>query len=149
MNIQNKSPGTAASSDLVATADNGDETTNYIDMGINSSGNTSNYFGTINDSYLYNLGQNLLIGTGTATKSLIFMTGGGRQATNERMRIDGNGNVGLGVTGPTAELHLKAGTAAAGTAPLKLTAGTSMTTPAAGAVEFTGTNYFVTSGTTQ
>ncbi len=62
LNIQNLSPGVIASSDVVATANNGTETTNYVDMGINSSGNTSGVMGGINDAYLYNLGQNLLIG---------------------------------------------------------------------------------------
>ena len=48
------------------------------------------------------------------------------------------GNLGLGVTVPTAKLHLIGGTATAGTAPLKFTAGTFTTTPEAGAVEFDG-----------
>jgi hypothetical protein len=106
LNIQNKSNGELASSDLVATADNGNETMNYVDLGINSSGNASGYFGTANDAYLYNLGQNLLIGTGTADKSLVFLTGGGTQSINERMRIDGLGNVGIGTTNPSTKLHV-------------------------------------------
>ncbi|MFT3703170.1 MAG: hypothetical protein QM802_12405 [Agriterribacter sp.] len=61
--------------------------------------------------------------------------------------MDKNGDLGIGVVTPTADLHIKAGTAAATTAPLKFTAGTNMTTPEAGAVEFDGTNYFATSGT--
>lgn len=144
LNIQNLSSGTSASSDVVATADNGSETTNYVNMGINGSGNTSNVMGGANDAYFYNLGQNLLIGTGTTAKSLVFMTGGQTQSTNERMRIDGSGNVGIGVTGPTALLHLKAGTATASTAPLKFTAGTNLTTPENGALEYNGTNLFIT-----
>ncbi len=51
--------------------------------------------------------------------------------------------MGIGVT-PTAVLHLKAGTASANTAPLKLTAGTNLTTPEAGAVEWDGTNLYIT-----
>lgn len=305
LNIQNNNAGTAASSDVVATADNGSETVNYVDMGINSSANTAAFFGAANDAYLYNaggtIGGNFFIGTSTSGKSLAFMTGGGA-TTNERMRIDGTGkvgigtntptsdltlfqssgtgtsrgfkflgntvgggpntgtgflftlgynatgnkqiwfgdpdgagnsastflriaagtvnlptldaiagdnstrrfitlgtagdanggvmfgndgagstspssfvwdngnmaigsgykanaapsngllvqgNVGIGLTGPTAVLHLKAGTATASTAPLKLTSGTNLTTPEAGAVEFDGTNYFATSGTTR
>jgi hypothetical protein len=117
LNIQNRSGGTAASSDVVATADNGNETTNYIDMGINSSGNTSNYFGNANDAYLYNAGQNLFIGTGTAAKSLAFLTGGGTPGSgitmnNERMRIDGTtGYVGIGTNAPQAPFHVVAATA--------------------------------------
>ena len=52
-------------------------------------------------------------------------------------------SVGMGIT-PTAVLHLKAGTATASTAPLKFTAGTVTTAPEAGAVEFDGTDYWVT-----
>lgn len=106
LNIQNNSAGTNASSDVVATANNGSETTNFIDMGINGSGNTSGIMGAANDGYLYNVGQNLLIGTGTASKSLVFMTGGTSQGTNERMRIDGSGNVGIGNNSPAQKLDV-------------------------------------------
>ncbi len=58
-----------------------------------------------------------------------------------------SGSVGIGVTGPTAVLHLKAGTTGAGTAPLKFTSGTNMTTAEAGAVEWNGTNLFITQTT--
>jgi hypothetical protein len=57
------------------------------------------------------------------------------------------GNFGVGIAQPSALIHLKAGTATASTAPLKFTSGTNLTTPEAGAVEFDGTNYFVTSST--
>jgi hypothetical protein len=106
LNIQNINAGLSASSDVVATADNGTETTNYVDMGINSSVNNQNVMGLANDAYLYNVGQNFLIGTGTAAKSLVFMTGGTTQATNERMRIDGSGNVGIGLIAPLQKLHV-------------------------------------------
>lgn len=56
------------------------------------------------------------------------------------------GKVGIGTATPTALLHVKAGTAAANTAPLKLTAGTNLTTPENGAIEFDGTNIFITIG---
>lgn len=59
------------------------------------------------------------------------------------------GNFGVGIAQPSALVHLKAGTATASTAPLKFTSGTNLTTPEAGAVEFDGTNYFVTSSTTR
>ena len=48
-----------------------------------------------------------------------------------------NGNVGIGTTSPTAYLNIQAGTATAGTAPQKFTAGTLLTTKELGAVEFT------------
>jgi hypothetical protein len=86
LNVQNQSNGAGASSDIVATADNGDESNNYIDMGINSSTHTTGFFGGANDAYLYNMGQNLYVGTGTSGKVLAFMTGGGA-SSNERMRL--------------------------------------------------------------
>jgi hypothetical protein len=46
------------------------------------------------------------------------------------------GNVGIGITSPTSRLHLPAGTATAGTAPIKLTSGTLLTSPEVGAFEF-------------
>ena len=67
--------------------------------------------------------------------------------TTPRITISGAGQIGIGVTAPTAALHLKAGTATASTAPLKFTSGTLLTTPEAGAVEFTGSDYWVSVGT--
>ena len=59
------------------------------------------------------------------------------------------GLAGMGVSSPTAVLHLKAGSTSANTAPLKFTSGTNMTTPEDGAVEYNGTDYFVTAGSTR
>lgn len=133
LNIQNQSAGTGASADIVATADNGNESTNYIDMGINSSSNNQGIMGAANDAYLYTTGNNLLIGTGTAAKSLVFMTGGTAQGTNERMRIDGNGKVGIGTTAPATALHVF------GTNPLTLTGvQTGTNTPADSLLTITG-----------
>ncbi|HLX67302.1 MAG TPA: hypothetical protein VKR41_09915, partial [Puia sp.] len=116
LNIQNQSNGKTASSDVVATADNGTESINYVDLGINSSGNTQNVFGNPDDAYLYTTGNNFLIGTATAAKALVFMTGGTTQSTNERMRIDGTtGFMGIGTTTPATALHV------VGTNPLTLT----------------------------
>ena len=106
LNIQNQSAGANASADIVATADNGNESVNYIDMGINSSANTQGIMGDANDAYLYTTGNDLLIGTANAATSLVFMTGGTTQSTNERMRIDGNGKVGIGTNSPTTDLTL-------------------------------------------
>jgi len=62
----------------------------------------------------------------------------------------GTGGVGVGTSSPTAFLHIKAGTATASTAPLKLTSGVNLTTPETGAIEYNGTNLFFTrSGTTR
>lgn len=59
------------------------------------------------------------------------------------------GNFGIGIAQPSAALHLKAGTSTASTAPLKFTSGTNLATPEDGAVEFDGTNYYVTSASTR
>jgi len=68
----------------------------------------------------------------------------------ERMRIAATGNIGIGnVTTPTALVHIAAGTSAANTAPLKLTAGTVMTTAENGALEYDGTDLWFTVGTTR
>lgn len=86
---QNTSNGTTASSDIIAYNDTG---TNYINMGIASSGNTDALFtsGQANSSYLYGYGEQLTIGTATSGKSLQFITGGTLTA-NIRATIDGNG----------------------------------------------------------
>jgi hypothetical protein len=76
--IQNQSTGGAASSDFIATADDGTDTTKYIDMGINGSGWDQSTW-TVSgprDGYLYTSGVNLTIGTDTVGKTLKIHTGG-------------------------------------------------------------------------
>jgi hypothetical protein len=109
LNIQNRSAGNTASSDVVATADNGNETINYIDMGINSSG--FSYTGYpilngVNNAYLYSTGNDFIFGNGTANKNLLFFTGG-YAAANERIRITGAGLTGIGNTAPTEKLQVE------------------------------------------
>ncbi|NTW31767.1 MAG: hypothetical protein HGB12_03945 [Bacteroidetes bacterium] len=50
--------------------------------------------------------------------------------------------VGIGVTSPTAVLHLKAGTATSNTASFKIDAGTLLSSPEAGAIENDGTHIY-------
>lgn len=57
-----------------------------------------------------------------------------------------SGNVGIGTTLPNALLHVGAGTTTA--APIMLTAGTSLATPAIGAIEFDGDALYTTNNTT-
>jgi len=66
-----------------------------------------------------------------------------------RMALTENGLLTLGVSPPSAILHIKAGTATASTAPLKFTSGTNLTTAEAGAMEFNGTNLFFSPSTTR
>lgn len=96
-NVQNNSNGVSASSDIVATANNGNDNTNFIDMGINSSGYADGTF-TIagaNDSYLYSSGGHIAIGTDTANKDIVLFTAG-TLAANEAARITSSNNVLIG-----------------------------------------------------
>jgi hypothetical protein len=115
-NIQNLSSEHLASSDIVATADNGTESTFYVDLGINSSGylnGNSNILNGPNLAYLYANADDFKIGNGTPGKALVFFTNptGGTLNTNtanglERMRIDPAGYVGIGKANPSHLLHL-------------------------------------------
>jgi len=97
------------------------------------------------------------LGAGAGTSTISFQTGTtlgtGKtlQTMSTKMTILGSGNIGFGVTNPTAALNLKAGTATAGTSPLKFTSGTLMTVPEVGSLEFlTDTLYFTqTTGATR
>lgn len=122
INIQNRSSGTSASSDLVATADNGSETTKFIDMGINSSAynNTSlPILNGINRAYIYSTGNDFAIGNGIPGKDLLFFTGG-YATSDERIRITGTGNVGIANNNPGAVLDVN-GTYKLGTSGTVLT----------------------------
>lgn len=100
-------------------------------------------------------GTNLSIragnGTGTGGSGAIIFstspvssTGASNNIITERMRITPSGNVGIGTSSPTSRLSLPAGTATANTAPLKFTSGTNLTTAESGAMEWNGTNLFLT-----
>jgi hypothetical protein len=72
--------------------------------------------------------------------------GNGDAAGTNIMSLTSNGNVGIGTLTPSASLHLRAGTTTAGSAPLKFTSGSVMTTPEAGAMEYNGSNLYFTTG---
>lgn len=96
--------------------------------------------GTVITQWFTSLDGPAYIGTETADDFHI------RINAENRITILSTGNVGIGTASPTAVLHLKAGTATANTSPLKLTAGTNLTTPENGAIEFDGTNIYITIG---
>ena len=103
INIKNYNAGVSASADIVATADNGNESTKFIDMGINSSGFIqSSLVGTANDAYIYSTGNDLLIGNATPNKKVIIFNGGTDSSANARVYIDDNGTVGINTIAVTA-----------------------------------------------
>jgi len=67
----------------------------------------------------------------------------------ERLILRSTGNVGLSVANPTATLHLRAGTTSSGSAPLKFTNGTNLSTPEAGAMEYDGSSLYFTPNTSR
>ena len=107
VNIQNTSNGTSASSDFVATNDIGDDSSYYIDMGINSSNyNVPGYsISGPNDGYLVTFGNNLTIGTASASTAVIFHAGG-TTAADEVMRLTTDHYVGIGTTAPSSTFHV-------------------------------------------
>jgi len=108
LNIQNLSNSGNASSDVVATAANGNESNYYIDLGMNA-GNYSNGSSSIlngsNLGYLYALGNDFVIGNSAAGQNLVFFNGG-YAASNESIRITAGGSVGIGATTPGDALNV-------------------------------------------
>lgn len=86
--MQNANTGTNATGDLVITADNGNDSFGYIDLGINSSNysNASYNIGGAGDGYLYAANGALTIGTATV-KDIVFHAGG-TTTTNRILTIN-------------------------------------------------------------
>lgn len=79
INMTNNSSGTLASSDITAASNNATNGTNFVDMGITSSGFTDTNFtlwGGANAAYLFSEAINLTIATMRAGAPLRFGTGG-------------------------------------------------------------------------
>lgn len=94
IDVRNTNSGNLATTDIVATADNGSETNHFVNMGINSSTYNGGFVGRENDAYLLNVGKDLYIGTvgGTEHPSKLFLFG---QNTweNPQVTISGSGQV--------------------------------------------------------
>lgn len=114
--------------------------------GLNTGGDSNTLIGYKAGMSITTGSKNIIIGQNldapTPTTSNYLNIGGTLKGDtfNKRIGIDT-------IDTPTAKLHLPAGGASANSAPLKLTSGTVLATPEAGAIEFDGTNlYFTTSG---
>ena len=98
INSQNANAGAQASTDFIATANNGSDNDTYIDMGINSSGYNQAAFSITqaNDGYLYVAGNtttgggNLVFST-TTLNDIVFSLAG-TTAANEFARMRANTN---------------------------------------------------------
>ena len=102
LNVKNFTNGISASSDIVATAESGDETQGYINLGINNSGyGIAGAIGNALDGYLYTTGSNLLIGNTDPNKSVVIFTGGTNAYSNARVYIDYQGSVSINTSTPT------------------------------------------------
>ena len=108
-NLRNTNTGYNASGDLVITTDNGTDTTNYIDLGINNTGFSTTTW-TVNgslDGYLYSANTNFSVGVAFTNRYLSFFAGG-TLAANEKMRITDTG-VGIGTTNTSNTLQVGTG----------------------------------------
>ncbi len=146
--VKNRNSGTLAASAFVAAADNFVSGTNQnsLVLGIGSSGfnNPANPIIGANEAFVASFGTGLTISTVIPTRPIKFATGGTALA-NERMRIDGTGNVGIGTTAPGSKLDVKgtlrlsgSSSGFVGFAPAAAAGSTTYTLPSAD-----GTNGFV------
>jgi hypothetical protein len=92
VNIQNKNIGISSSSDYVATADNGDDENNYIDLGINGSNYVDEEYSATeaNDGYIVQKGGDLVLITSEPGEEIRFFTDG-TKAENLRGAINTDG----------------------------------------------------------
>lgn len=104
--IQNANTGLSATADFIVTSDTGNDSVNYLDLGLNSSvySNAAYNIGGPGDAYLYNANGNITIGTAGAN-AIIFHTSG-TTSTNEVARITPTGNVGIGNSNPQHSLSV-------------------------------------------
>ena len=93
LNAQNLNNGNNASTDLVLARSDGNDTSGFIDMGINSNTYAQAAYSimTPRSGYLFTNGGDLVLGTQTA-HNVLFHTGNTTSAS-ERMRIDTSGRL--------------------------------------------------------
>lgn len=135
LNVQATAQNTSPTGDTFWVAQN--DTTNRGYIGIRGSGQAGTGTSAANAFTLGVIGTNLNVATDGAPIQFWI-------SASEKARIDASGNFGVGVAAPTAALHLKAGVAGAGGAPLKLSTGTNLATPEPGAIEYDGSNLYYT-----
>ena len=86
LNIKNFSNLSNASSDVVATADNGTENSYYVNMGINGSGyDEDTIVGLANDTYVYGYGN--IFHIGNAAELPVYIFAGGFDAKGEHLKM--------------------------------------------------------------
>jgi hypothetical protein len=137
--VTNNSTGTSAQADFRALNSAGD----LFALGIYGTGTTTYGALTARSALNYcSSPSGFVLMADNAAGNIRFATGG----NTERWRISNGGFLSNTAADGTAYLMLKAGTASASTAPIKLTTGTVNITAEAGAIEYTTPQLFFTNG---
>jgi len=136
--IQNTNAGATASASFIVSNDQATASTHYGEFGINSSGFTgSGSLNTAGAAYVAATTGELVLGTTTAN-GIHFVT---NSATTDALAISSAGVI-------TATNTIVPATNSTTVAPIQLTAGTALTTPLKGAVEFDANKLYFTQAQT-
>jgi hypothetical protein len=114
--------------------------------------NSSNSIGTAYSIYVYqpycaaggSIGTMYGIWMGLQKRTGVTTGYGIYQSGTADLNVFAGSNYFGAASSPSAKVHIAAGTATASTAPLKFTAGTNLTAAEAGAMEWDGTNLYIT-----
>ena len=138
IHVQNSNAGNAASTDFILTKDTGNDSSGFIDLGINNSGySQAGVFDVVGagSGYLYVNGGDLALGTDGAYTVRVFA--GGTLTANEQVRINTTG-MGIKTTSPGSALDVKgtirlsgATSGYVGLSPASVAGSTTYTLPAA------------------